>query len=70
MEHSFRSEVFQLCKKCENHPKSKEIRALIHNISVVVNKNKEGIPGKPSHGDFAYISSQQNAQFLGYLITD
>lgn len=70
MEQNFRSAVFQLCKKCENHPKSKEIRELIHDISVVVTKNEEGIPGRPSHGDLAYISSQQNVQFLGYLITD
>ena len=70
MEQNFRSAVFQLCKKCDNHPKSKEIRELIHNISFVVTKNEERIPGRPSHGDLAYISSQQNVQFLGYLITD
>lgn len=70
MEQNFRSAVFQLCKKCENHPKSKEVRDLIHNISVVATKNREGLPGRPSHGDLAYISSHQNAQFLGYLITD
>ena len=70
MEQNFRSAVFQLCKKCEKHPRSKEIRELIHNISVAVNKNKDGIPGRPSHGDLAYISSQQKVQFLGYLITD
>ena len=70
MEKDFRSAVFDLCKECKKHPRSQEIRELIHNISVVVTKKEEDILGSPPHGDFAYISSHHNVQFLGYFITD
>ena len=70
MEKDFRSTVFNLCKECKKHPSAQEIRELIHNISVVVTEKEEDIPGSPPHGDFAYISSHHNVQFLGYLITD
>ena len=70
MKQNFRSAVFGLCKKCESHPKSKEIRELIHNMSVVVTKGDSDIIPRPPHGDFSYISSHNRIQFLGYLITD
>lgn len=72
MEQSFRSAVFQLCKKYENNPKANEIRELIHYISVVTRSAEEENDtfDLPPHGDFAYIASHHNIQFLGYLITD
>ena len=70
MEQNFRSTVFGLCKKCDSHPKSKEIRELIHNMSVMVSKEDDSTVPRPTHGDFSYISSHNRIQFLGYLITD
>ncbi len=67
----FRKAVFNLCRKCMDNPSSKIIANLIHDISYV-NDTTDGMLGsvKPSHGDFAYISSSNRIQFLGYLLTD
>lgn len=68
----FRSAVFNLCKKCLNNPQSLKIRELIHDISIINNKNDSYscALSKPSHGDLAYISEHKRIQFLGYLLTD
>jgi hypothetical protein len=69
---SFRTAVFNLCKKCITDSHSLEIRETIQSISksdIDVEGNQQRIQ-EPSHGDLAYISSHKRIQFLGYLLTD
>ena len=70
MPSSFRTAVFNLCKKCETD--SLEIRDAIINISKSerVEEGNQQRNHEPSHGDLAYISSNKRIQFLGYLLTD
>lgn len=68
---SFRTTVFQICKKMNTFEYAEVIKKLIHDISVIrsVGGNST-IDQKPNHGDLALISRSYNNQFLGYLLVD
>ena len=69
---SFRTAVFNLCKKMTSCSDAERVRNLIHTLSVVV-ESKDDDPNiikRPPHGDLAYIGSHQRIQFLGYLFAD
>ena len=69
---SFRTAVFNLCKKVSTCPEALKIRDLIHNLSVVVETAEDDpkVIKRPPHGDLAYIGAHQRIQFLGYLFAD
>lgn len=69
---SFRTAVFNLCKKVSSCPEAQEIKDLIHNLSVVVETAEDDpkVLKRPPHGDLAYIGAHQRIQFLGYLFAD
>ncbi|MBR3224425.1 MAG: hypothetical protein IKF78_03795 [Atopobiaceae bacterium] len=71
MADNFKSAVFSLCKKLASHPKSREIRALVHDVSVMVEAEGElGRFTKPSHGDLVQVAEFEGHQFLGFLLAD
>lgn len=69
---SFRTAVFNLCKKMASSSEAEQVRNLINNLSTVV-ETKDDDPNiikRPPHGDLSYIGSHQRIQFLGYLFAD
>lgn len=68
---NFRTAVFRLCKKISTCTEAQKIRAIIHNMSVVVETSDDPkVIKRPPHGDLAYIGAHQRIQFLGYLFAD
>ena len=72
MSANFRDAVFKLCKKLSTNSHAKEVRDLIHSLSLTTeNCEKVSVVIKrPPHGDLAYIGSHQGIQFLGFLFAD
>lgn len=72
MRGDFKKAVFKLCRKCAESSRAEEIRRIIKNITVIKNKPLSDSPNinNPTHGDLAYIASQNKIQFLGYLLAD
>jgi hypothetical protein len=70
---NFRSEVFKLCRVIEKKIETKEIRNLIHDLSVHVekkNSNRDDAEIFPNRSDFGYVSKHFSNQFYGFLYTD
>lgn len=67
---TFRTEVFNMCKKLQALDKSHEISALIREMSVSTENKETGEIKNPKHGDFAYAAKHNNNQFHGYLYVD
>lgn len=68
----FKTAVFRLCKKWSESSQAKEIRQVIKDITLLKNVpfSDESNINNPTHGDLAYIASQNKIQFLGYLLVD
>lgn len=70
---NFRSEVFKLCKVIEKKIEAIEIKNLIHDLSVhVEKKSSNGVDADiiPNRSDFGYVSKHSSNQFYGFLYTD
>lgn len=67
---TFRTEVFNICKKLQTLDKSHDISALIRDMSVSTENKETGEIKNTKHGDFAYAAKHSNNQFHGYLYVD
>lgn len=72
MKNDFKSAVFRLCKKLSVSEEAKNIRDIIHDMSVVVTTENDDpkVWKRPPHGDLAQIAAHNRLQFLGYLLAD
>lgn len=69
---SFRTAVFNLCKKMPSFSETQTIKDLIYNLSAVIETEEDNpeMLKRSSHGDLASIGAHQRIQFLGYLLAD
>lgn len=67
---SFRTEVFNLCKKLYTDEVSQEIGKMIHDMSVVVESEEIGKKVTDSRNDFAYLAKHSNSEFHGFIFLD
>ena len=70
MNQSFRSEVFNLCKKLQKNEDAQAIREVIMSLKITKENKATGEIQKNSHGDFIQLAEHSNNQFHGYLFAD
>lgn len=73
MRANFRNEVFRLCKIIKKKEETKEIKKLIHDLSVNTEKDNTNSVDTEiflNRSDFGYVSKHSSNQFYGYLYTD
>ncbi|MBQ2643110.1 MAG: hypothetical protein IJF94_04840 [Eubacterium sp.] len=67
---TFRSEVFDACKKLQKNEKIEKIQELLNKLNTISdNQNTKSITNK-MNGDFAMVARQFGSQFHGYLFVD
>jgi hypothetical protein len=67
---NFRSEIFELCKVIQKKAETKEIKKLIHDLCVFVEKDSSSgvdMDTFSNRSDFGYISKHSSNQFYGFL---